>query len=339
MPDMQFSHPRKKHGFTLVELLVVIAIIGILIGLLLPAVQAARESARRSQCLNHLKQLSLALINHHDTHGYFPSGGWGYSWVGDPDRGPGKSQPGGWIYQVLPFIEQGPLHQLGAGQDATAKPKASSARISTPLSNMMCPTRRAAIVYPPGTGLTHFNRPIGTAFTQLVARSDYAANGGDTYTDPNPPSGPPNARVVDAGTYRWWDADPVANGVVFVRSEIPLARVKDGSSNTYLVGEKSLSPDYYETGQDGGDNESMYMGENEDICRWAYVPRGQEPEARPIPDTPGFVARGMWGSAHSAGFQMARCDGSAGLMSYQINVEMHRRLANRRDELPVTLDN
>ena len=106
---------QQSSGFTLIELLVVIAIIGILIALLLPAVQAAREAARAAKCSSQVKQLATACLTHADTHGHLPAGGWGWRWAGDPDRGFGQRQPGGWMYNILPFIELDAIHELGAG--------------------------------------------------------------------------------------------------------------------------------------------------------------------------------------------------------------------------------
>ncbi|HOM19265.1 MAG TPA: DUF1559 domain-containing protein, partial [Thermoguttaceae bacterium] len=98
-------------AFTLVELLVVITIIGILISLLLPAVQSAREAARRTQCINNLKQIGLAILNHEQARREFPTGGdipWpniaNYLTNGQPN-GPAK-QGLGWAYQILPYLEQ-----------------------------------------------------------------------------------------------------------------------------------------------------------------------------------------------------------------------------------------
>ena len=104
------SRQRAKRGFTLVELLVVITIIAILIALLLPAVQSAREAARRTQCLNDLKQIALGFLEHEANHKILPTGGWSFVMVGDPNRGFDKHQPGGWNYNVLPFIEQQALY-------------------------------------------------------------------------------------------------------------------------------------------------------------------------------------------------------------------------------------
>src|ERR1700754_2125242 len=86
----------RQNGFTLVELLVVIAIIGVLVALLLPAIQAAREAARRSQCVNNLKQLGIAMQNYHDTNGELPKGTVSCCW-------------GTWQMSILPFIEQAQL--------------------------------------------------------------------------------------------------------------------------------------------------------------------------------------------------------------------------------------
>src|SRR5262249_22963987 len=110
------SRAGKPRGFTLVELLVVIAIIGILVALLLPAVQAAREAARRAQCINNLKQSALGFQMHHDVHKHFPSVGWGWAWIGDPNMGYGKGQPGGWHFNILPYIEESAIHDMALGQ-------------------------------------------------------------------------------------------------------------------------------------------------------------------------------------------------------------------------------
>ena len=109
----QFASEQYRRAFTLVELLVVIAIIGILVALLLPAIQAAREAARRAQCKNHLRQIAIACLNFESTQKEFPAGGWGFKWMGDPDRGVGRGQPGGWIFQVCPYLEEADVFQIG----------------------------------------------------------------------------------------------------------------------------------------------------------------------------------------------------------------------------------
>src|SRR5262245_57451163 len=144
----QRRRERDVVGFTLVELLVVIAIIGVLVALLLPAVQAAREAARRTQCSNQLRQLALAFHNHHGAHQHLPTGGWHFAWLGYPDYGYGKDQPGGWMYNILPFIEQQAIRDIGRGATGAAAKAATAKRVQSPFEGMTCPSRRRANVYP-----------------------------------------------------------------------------------------------------------------------------------------------------------------------------------------------
>jgi len=170
---------KTKKGFTLVELLVVIAIIGILVSLLLPAVQSAREAARRMQCQNNLKQLGLASLVHEDAHKHFPSSGWGWRWTGNPNGGFGRKQPGGWIYNLLPFIEQSAIHDVGSGLSGTQLNQALSLASQTPIGSLYCPTRRAAVAYPlVRNGDLANNATACRAGSCSVGRADYQANTG-----------------------------------------------------------------------------------------------------------------------------------------------------------------
>lgn len=355
-------------GFTLVELLVVIAIIGILIALLLPAVQSAREAARRTQCKNHVKQLTLGCLLHEDTHGFLPTGGWGLWFTGDPDRGYGGNQPGGWYYSILTYIEEDAIRNLGRGDtdDQDAWEPSSITAHQTPIAMFHCPSRRPATIYRAlWTGVRVQTWISLIAPSQGVVKADYAANSGDSlifasYDDYGTDKllwAPLDYEQLEStdprrGGPRWTDTnDPSTifyqTGVIYYRSQLPFSRIVDGTSNTYLIGEKYLNPDKYDsTGKNDatftyGDNQGAYAGYEWDNHRvaWQEDSLGDVEYYQPKQDTPGYDTKRneAFGSAHPGGYNSSFCDGSVRLISYDIDPEVHRRLANRLDQLPVEL--
>lgn len=305
----------KKKAFTLVELLVVIAIIGMLVGLLLPAVQQAREAARQMQCSNNLKQLGLAALNYEAANKCLPSAGWMGGWAGDADRGFGKHQPGGWTFSLLPFLEQNALFQSTSNDDRS-KPDLKAIRRAnqTPLPVFHCPSRRTAKLYPAKNPPTK-----NCESAEELAKGDYASNFGETQAvnTSGYPGSYAKADINDGFVPQEY------NGVMLSTSEITLGEIRDGTSNTYLVGEKFRMPEVYE--------ESCCCDDSGVFCG-ADPDNGRGTELAALQDRNGYaVGRQCFGSAHAGALGFVFCDGSVQRISYSIDLESHQHLGNRAD--------
>jgi prepilin-type N-terminal cleavage/methylation domain-containing protein len=323
------SSPGNRTAFTLVELLVVIAIIGILIALLLPAIQAAREASRRITCKNHIKQLSLGCLTHENALRFFPTGGWSWIWMGDPDCGYGRLQPGSWPYNILSFTENKALHDVAKGSSYTTgdKQKLLAMMSRSPLEMFNCPTRRAVVVTPNYCNCVNAD-PIDTA-----ARTDYCASAGDQDAGAGvwAPS-PINPKDMPAGSYL--DAS-AATGVISALSTVRAKDISDGLSKTYLIGEKFVNADCYFNGYDGGDNQPMFAGYDWDYNRWGG-PEPTDPNYQPRRDQHG-VQLIIFGSAHAATFNMSLCDGSVKSIGYDIDPVIHSRMSTRNGRVAASL--
>jgi len=332
--------PRRSGGFTLVELLVVIAIIGILVSLLLPAVQAAREAARRSQCQNHVKQLTLACLLHEDTHGFFPSGGWHFSWTGDPDRGFGETQPGAWTFSILPYMEEQAIFEIASDGDPNEltadQRRATRTLMTNPIPIHYCPSRRTARNYP---GWALFGEADSVPINSLpitddmIAKTDYAVNGGGTLLDNAWPPPSPNAVRFDFKWRRRKFAE--GSGMAYQRSEVKRAEITDGSVYTILLGEKFIEPSRYET-TSHGDHHGMYVFY---FDTWRHT--GTLPELLPLQDADlgnigimrdvNSCCTTRFGSAHPGGMHMSMCDGSVHTISYHIDPIIYKHLGDKDD--------
>ena len=338
---MQSKHSRD--AFTLVELLVVIAIIAMLVTMLLPAVQAAREAARRTQCMNHLKQMGLAALNHESSQGSLPSGGWGKEWTSDPNRGFGPEQPGSWQFNIMPYMEESGVHEIAKGLSPGSPEFDSAMRTmhSTALGVFYCPSRRAPELYRGNWG-TCYNSDANSL--PMFAKNDYAANAGDGKES----SGdryfiPKSYAEADAPEVEWSptnraDHPLYCSGVVYYRSNVTISKVADGTSKTIFAGEKYLRPESYNFAEPSfGDNQSLYTGFEWDNTRLTrHIPGDASTEIYlPRRDRQGYSNAGAFGSPHEGGVNMVLCDGSVHSISYDIDAETFRRMGHRNDGLPV----
>lgn len=312
---MSVRFRERRRAFTLVELLVVIAIIGILVALLLPAIQAAREAARRTQCVNHLKQMGVALHNHHDINKHFPTGGLiPWSWYNrfgdilpDPAAAANTEQRAGgvgpgWFVQILPYMEQDATYRL----ETTAEVEA------TPIPNYFCPSRRA----PTTQSSRYLNDYAGGTPGNSVGSWDQFWYG-QTWSVPDASQGPYRGFIVRSGYGR----------------QSTFANITDGTSNVLALGEKMLRVANYLYG-DWHDDRGWTDGWDPDIMRYtAFRPypdqEAREPNQGVAPD--GNDVGYHFGSAHPAGINGVFGDGSVKMISFTIDATVFNNLGDRQD--------
>jgi prepilin-type N-terminal cleavage/methylation domain-containing protein len=338
--------PRSNAGFTLVELLVVIAVIALLIGLLVPAVHSIRESARRSQCKVNARGLAAGCRQFESVWRFLPPPGVAAGYVGDPDLGANKYQQGGWLYNILPYVEQTNLHAMGAGLATAAKAAEISKRMAVAVPLFVCPGRGSAIFtgvtsvrsgFPAyGTGLsgTEYNIPLPAQ----AARSDYAGVWGLPRN---------TGQAIDAG-YGALEGGWGVERPWQQTSSHELSTITDGLSNVFLCGERYLAPEQYrpvpgatvvcnDRGWSVGSEADVYSTFAEVPLGVSYVGRNAQPFP-PSRDTAGLNRctstnqneASAFGGPHDA-LVMAMCDGSVRAIDYKIDPTLFMRLGRMND--------
>ena len=284
---------RKKAGFTLVELLVVISIIGILIGMLLPAVQSAREAARRLHCQNNLRQHGIALSSYHDQYRRFPAG---FVW-------PNKTM---WSGQLLPYLEQVPLHDtLNFGLPWTEPP--NSTACATYLQVFRCPSSSAP---------NHLN---AQGIDDRVPSNYLGCSSGTVARESGPPP-----RV---GAFN-------SDGIFYVNSGVTIAEVRDGTSNTVAIGEAVFRFEHSGVDHSGVSQfiDHWYIGTPEGAGN--EISEGMGSTAAPVNahrDRTLFVDERElgFGSWHPGGVQVVFVDGHVEFIPDSIDRDTWRALGTR----------
>lgn len=356
---MGIARRHATRAFTLVELLVVIAIIGILVALLLPAVNAAREAARRTQCLNQVRQIGLAILNHESAIGTFPGGG-SVPLVSDvspqlsteaPRKLSADKQWFCWAFQLLPYLEEGAVTELPTSQSIA----------STRVGIYFCPSRRAPTLAPANVTGHQFDAwlmdyaalqpiPVPPQIPQatydnavslrpngfsLAVNNEYAFWGASVKQnyDRNPPKSTDQRYLGYNGTIvraRYFYETGPAAAPIDKGSDSPISsrKVRDGMSKTALIAEKYVHIRDYATVRDPADDRGWSDGWDYDTVRSAICPPFQDQKRDFAVPTVRNIALG---SAHAGGFNCVYGDGAVHFLNYQIDPIMLNRLAHRRD--------
>ncbi len=290
---MQFQPLRRRAGFTLIELLVVIAIIAVLIALLLPAVQSAREAARRAQCTNNLKQLGLAVANYESAYGSYPSDSY--------------SGLQAWQYQfpnfsvfvfLTQFMEQQAIYNSINFNLSNYEPdNATIAGVS--IASLHCPSD------PWNPTVISFATP-NSSFVEHVAAlpkgitwmQQFTSYGGNQGTFPG--TWQQSFGQAEFAQY---------NGVIYNDSAVRISGITDGTSNTFLFGERAQTlfarndPSFQNS--DGSWNSHHWF----DTMVTTYFPPNVSTTGAAIPTIGGMVASDSEGF-HPGGVNWSMCDGS-----------------------------
>ncbi|MHC2068553.1 DUF1559 family PulG-like putative transporter [Bremerella sp. T1] len=309
---MQTTGTFRQRGFTLVELLVVIAIIGVLIALLLPAVQQAREAARRSSCRNNLKQVGLALHNYHDVHGSFVFGF--------------NKLEALWTAPILPQLEQNNIYETliwaesGDGNWQTdGSPNETACGTVVPMYR--CPSMPIA-EHVDNQGIPG-RVPISY---RGVASSQACSDDESTIPDSSFPQVALEHQDLD--------------GTLYGGSSTRFADIRDGTTNTAVVGESWTDPSYVRDGQ-GMDFWQFGCPQS---GGWDPIPGdkgGTEysegvgsmwPKMNSVldPTQVGVIAEIAFGSYHPGGAMFCFGDGSVQFLPETIDIQIYRGLGSRR---------
>jgi prepilin-type N-terminal cleavage/methylation domain-containing protein len=336
-----------RRAFTLVELLVVIAIIGILVALLLPAVQAAREAARRTQCMNKMHQIAIALQNFHDTRKQLPPG-----LSDDPDTEsttPSASQYAelGYIPFILSYMEENALISKMKFKCHWDQEPNRTVTTSIAVPQFHCPSQedyQNSFYQPPGSNgtenrsnlLSHYHAVMGARSTTNPAGSQQTPPTG-TYPDKTYTCYlKPGSTVCGDNNTTGGFGVSATNGVMFPASKVRFKEISDGTTHTLMVGEVSWDAGPQRIWCVGGGSATnldtyVYTAKNifwplNTACRGSSIP-GELPTAAMCPYANNDMS---FGSKHSGGCFFAMCDGSVQFVKEDIPLDTLKALASRK---------